>query len=622
MSKKIFIGSKIFGHDSAIFAILFDEQRVFGIATERLTRYKHDNLYPFDAINKLVDYFNIDAKKIDEVFFGSSFTSHKEQLFSRNYCDREILKRKFFGAKFIGDYVKSKNAYRNLSFFMQFRNLLLTSDGRRLLLMKFLNIINLKRKIKIETVIRPFLENIFPNSTVKINYYDHEYCHAISSYISSGFSTALLVTMDGYGDENCFSRAYIANESQIMKVAESKSPIRALRLPLSTGAYAGFECSIGGLYSYFTDLLGYVPNADEGKVEALAALGNPIKVVLDALNTATQLDQTTISISMDHRLLSQFFTAPQWQEICKNNNRADLAASIQKYAEDSVLEYVKLLVLKTGVQNLCLSGGVFANVIINMKIYEQITQNIYIVPAVADDGSAQGAAFSLLLDEKKSLKDFDWIARKAMPYFGTSYDKADIFDRLSRYPVSVDVIDLGDDWPIAIAQRVVDGEIGALFHGRMEWGPRALGNRSIIADARNVNSKKLLNESIKKREPFQPFCPSILSEEKDRLFDDAYLNKHMTSAFRMKAEFWDKLPGAIHVDGTARVQFVSHNDNPRYFELIRCVKDLTGFGVILNTSFNKHGRTIVETPEDALDDFLDTNLDYLLMEGLLILRKR
>jgi carbamoyltransferase len=261
-------------------------------------------------------------------------------------------------------------------------------------------------------------------------------------------------------------------------------------------------------------------------------------------------------------------------------------------------------------------------VIINLKIYEQITKSVYVVPAVADDGSAQGAAFSILLDEKKSFNDFAWIARSAMPYYGTSYDKGDVFDRLSPYSASVEVIDLGEHWPTAIAQRVVDGEIGALFHGRMEWGPRALGNRSIIADARSVSSKRLLNESIKKRESFQPFCPSILSEEKDRLFDEAYLNKHMTSAFRLKEAFWDQLPGAIHVDGTARVQFVSPNDNPKYFELIKRVKDLTGFGVILNTSFNKHGRTIVETPEDALDDFIDTNLDFLLIEGLLVLKKK
>jgi carbamoyltransferase len=156
----------------------------------------------------------------------------------------------------------------------------------------------------------------------------------------------------------------------------------------------------------------------------------------------------------------------------------------------------------------------------------------------------------------------------------------------------------------------------------MEWGPRALGNRSIIADPRPKDFREKINKEIKRRPAFQPFCPSILAEEAPRLFESYYLNKHMTCAFRMKKEFWDKLPSAIHIDGTARAQFVSREDNEKYYRLLKKVKDLTGFGIIINTSFNKHGRTIVETPHDAIIDFLDTDMDYVVIEGLLITRKK
>jgi carbamoyltransferase len=155
----------------------------------------------------------------------------------------------------------------------------------------------------------------------------------------------------------------------------------------------------------------------------------------------------------------------------------------------------------------------------------------------------------------------------------------------------------------------------------MEWGPRALGNRSIVADCRSEEITKKINGSIKNRPFFQPYCPSILEEERERLFEKSYPNKHMTCAFRMRQEHRNNIPASVHVDGTGRAQFVEEKDNPMYFRYLKELKKLTGYGVSINTSFNKHGRTIVETPKDAIQDFLDTNMDFVMIEGYLVTRK-
>jgi carbamoyltransferase len=218
------------------------------------------------------------------------------------------------------------------------------------------------------------------------------------------------------------------------------------------------------------------------------------------------------------------------------------------------------------------------------------------------------------IENDKSLKDS--FRFPTMPYFGSSYSKDEVKSTLDDANLSY--IDLKDEAYIKAAEYIVDGKIGALFHGRAEFGPRALGNRSIIADVRNRDIQKIINKDIKNRPLFQPFCPSMIIDERKRLFEKSYDNKHMTIAFKLKEEFKEEIPGSVHVDLTARVQFVSPEDNPNYYKMIKKVKELTGFGVIINTSFNKHGRTMVLTPEDAIVDFKDTNLDFMVIEGFLV----
>jgi carbamoyltransferase len=336
---------------------------------------------------------------------------------------------------------------------------------------------------------------------------------------------------------------------------------------------------------------------------------------LDELTGLVSIDGN-LAMTVDIRPFVRIFSPERFEKLMREYSKEDISATVQAFLEHIMLTYVPKLIEKSGIKNIAIAGGVAANVIDNLSIYEHLTPNLHITPAMGDDGSAQGAAFAYLLEEHA---DIEWIRQMEMPYYSTSYTKEEVRAVLEDSD-GISFEDLGDAWPERAAKELAAGKIGAIFHGKMEWGPRALGHRSIIADPRRKDFRDIINRTVKRRPAFQPFCPSILAGEKDRLFESAYLNKHMTCAFRLKKEFWEQLPSAIHIDGTARAQFVEEKDDGAYYRLLKKVKELTGFGVVINTSFNKHGRTIVESPQDALRDFLDTDMDYLIIEGFLVKR--
>ena len=237
---------------------------------------------------------------------------------------------------------------------------------------------------------------------------------------------------------------------------------------------------------------------------------------------------------------------------------------------------------------------------------------------MGDDGAALGA---LILGLKKEGSNLDWIRDLEMPFFGPEFQNQEIELALkeSNFPISYE--EIGEDYFLRLALDLSNGLICAHFQGPMEFGPRALGNRSILANPLSDSVKDDLNLKFKKREWFQPFCPSILIQERDRLFVSSYNNKHMTCAFTLKAEFVNSLPGITHVDGTARAQFVSEMTNLKLFKVLQEFKELTGFGVLLNTSFNIHGKTIVLTPRDALDDFMSCSIDVLYIGNFRVERR-
>ena len=209
-----------------------------------------------------------------------------------------------------------------------------------------------------------------------------------------------------------------------------------------------------------------------------------------------------------------------------------------------------------------------------------------------------------------------------MPYWGPHFSNDEIKKSFKKFEDKIVISDETNHlWQKNFAKLITNGKIGGLFQGRMEFGPRALGNRSIIGDARSLKTKERINSVVKGRPNFQPFCPSILEEDREKLFEKSYKNKHMTCAFKMKKEFTTILPSAVHIDNTARPQFVEEKDNVNYYKILREIKKITGYGVVVNTSFNKHGRTMVTKPEDALNDFLNSKLDFICFQGIFVFKK-
>ena len=612
----LYIGSNFSGHDSAIFAVFPEEKDVFAIATERITRFKHDKLYAIPSIEKLIGYKKINCAVVKKIYFANSFLFRENESHSANRYKLAIAERKHFKARFTGNLEHAQKEFRAMPLWRKVFSLTKTFPGWYILFSKIKEKIWSKKMVTVDHVIKKYLEKKFPNAEIVVSYHHHQDSHALASYFTSPFENALIVSFDAWGDRS-FSKVFIAKDGQLAEIGNS--PCDIIDLGITDGTFEALA-SPAGIYAYITYLLGFKPLSEEGKVEALAAYGNGNTPFYHELKNLVSLNKDKNSLYINEGLMKKVIHIERMRrEILTKYSREDIAASVQNFLTDTAIMYIDFLVKKTQAQALCLSGGAVANVIMNLAIFEKIIKKIHITPAMADDGTSFGAIIIAMMKNGFSYPDLSWLKGEKMPYYGSSYSKKEVMEMTRKY--NLEFTNLDKEWPEKAAELIAKGKIGAIFHGRMEWGPRALGNRSIIADPRRKDFRDKINKTIKRRPAFQPFCPSILAEEKERLFENIYLNKHMTTAFRMKKEFWDKLPSAIHIDGTARVQFVEEKENQNYWRLLKKVKELTGYGVVINTSFNKHGRTIVETPEDAIVDFLDTDMDYVVIEGIMITRK-
>ncbi|MCK9481417.1 MAG: hypothetical protein M0R38_06630 [Bacteroidia bacterium] len=616
---EIYLGINFDSHDTAVFALDSENKTPFAISMERLTRFKHDTLFPVLCLEKYIQYREIDVNKVKKVYCGNSKLGQKSQRYRLNHYEFEMFKREFLGEPYLKGYLNKLGEFNKQSRFR--REMSLFFKGK---LRQYNNFEKSGETQFQYHILKELLNKKFPQAEIELSYFDHEECHAVSSYVTSPFEdNVLLITMDGHGDHNHFSKAFLLKDGKYTLLSQSTSPDRFLYY---TGKYSTFweECSIGGMYTYFTKMLGFTPHADEGKVEALAAYGNHQNEVYKKIWKCFSVQKNANGyphILVNKEEAEMLFSLDEFKSMLIQFKKEDLCAAIQKFLEEIMLQYISGLIEVSKATKLCLSGGVFANVILNLRIFSELTSDIYIIPAMADDGSAEGACYMAYLASGKTMTDLNWMKSNIMPYWGTSYSKEQVETTLKKYVNEITFEVYSPEWPENAARLVSEGKIGALFHGRMEWGPRALGNRSIIADCRFKDVTEKINKSIKNRPLFQPFCPSILEEERERLFQSSYSNKHMTAAFYLKEEFRDKIPASAHIDGTARAQFVSEKENPMFYRYLKEMKNLTGFGVSINTSFNKHGRTIVETPEDAVRDFLDTNLDFMYVEGFLVKRK-
>ena len=601
------VGTKYCGHDSSLCLLDTEQKTIFAMGTERVTRIKHDvmdvspvlDAYPLGNVDVVCHSLSDFENRSGEGELRAQMTHNK---------DIEKALRLIINPT----YIKDLNVTRAEKNKLLFKSLLTNFPAVKAYYgAKFKRALTKNNKENNKKVFTNYIRknfnkrNLFPK---KIYFFDHHLCHAIPSYYLSPYNNekALALTIDGQGD-GFFSKLYVFDEKAKYKlIGYSKAT------PLGQGGQGGRYLSVGRIYEHFTQAMDLRVGSDEGKVEALAAFGKADQDLLAQLKDATQIDKNTLSINYDIAKITPFYDIDFLKQHRAKMGDKNFCAVVQTYLEDTIVDYLNFAYEKYPISNLCLSGGVAANIIMSLNIYERTNfKNIYVLPPMGDDGLAIGSAILTALEVGE---DVSWLKDYVMPYFGDEYTREQVKQALDGFD-NIIVEDLESSWPEEAAKSVVEGKICSLFHGKMEFGPRALGNRSIIGNPMMEDTRQRINSTVKRRPSYQPFCPSILEEERGRLFKDSFSHKHMAIAFRMKEEHIKNLPCAVHVDGTARPQFVEEQDNPNYYRYLKELKNIMGYGVSLNTSFNLHGRTIVRTPEDAVVDFIDCNLDELFIEG-------
>ena len=435
-----------------------------------------------------------------------------------------------------------------------------------------------------------------------VHFVDHHLCHVAAAYHTSGFSDALVCSVDGGGDGKS-SSIYAARKGRLECLHETRA----------------FD-SLGNYYAYVTHMMGFRAMRHEGKVTGLAAHGNPryVDLLREFIDEAggTLVNRGGAVFSEAIRRLQRRLPA-DW-------NREDLAASIQRHFEDVTRRYVSHWARRTGLRDVALAGGVFANVRVNEEVWRlPETSRVFIHPGMTDAGLAVGAALAAcvpgVLDrpmaaDREPLKDV---------YLGPTIDEADIARTLVRHGLQPEA--LSAQMPEVIADLLVQGYVVARAAGRMEYGPRALGNRSILYQPSDPAVNDWLNKNLRRTE-FMPFAPAILHAERERCFGDMTGAEHpaefMTMTFHCTAWMRDAMAGVVHLDGTARPQLVRSDRNPTFHAILTAFQARTGLPGVINTSFNMHEEPIVCSADDAVRAFLEGNLDYLALGGALIRHPR
>jgi carbamoyltransferase len=451
----------------------------------------------------------------------------------------------------------------------------------------------------------------------------HHDAHAYSTYYSSGFEESMVFVFDGGGDftesmqesetiylvsNNNFTR--IDRRLQNMAVRHMKDPINHI-LPFMPKYVQNLEMSLARKYSQITHLLGF-GFGQEGKTMGLASYGNPI---IDFRN----LDYKTLNFSLTYKdiirelYIIQEKSGKEFQDFL-HSERENIAATVQSFIETAVISLISNYTNKYKVKKICLAGGLFLNCLTNHKIIEECgLDDVFILPASGDDGQALGSAYYAYTKIYGTNTKFEI----QLPYLGLSYDdeciKKEIISKGLHYKKY-------DDCELAkkIAQYIYDNKIIAFHRGRSEIGPRALCHRSILANPTNRDMKDILNNRVKHREPFRPFAPTVVDEEQYKYFDLKHSSEYMLLATTVKKEYRADLAAITHVDNTARIQSISKQKEPFLHTLLMEIKAKTGYAVVLNTSFNVAGEPIVESPLDALNTFLTTDIDVLVLENFVV----
>ena len=587
------LGISAFYHDSAA-CILKDGKIIAAAQEERFTRKKHDASYPKNAIKFVLNYANLNLSEVDNiVFFEKPFLKFERLL--ETYV--AFAPKGFVSfSKAMPLWIKEKLFQKNLLF-----NKLKEHDK------------NYKSD-----------ENIF--------FSDHHLSHAASAFFPSPFEEAVVLTADGVG------------EWATTTVAIGKSN----KLDIEKEIH--FPHSLGLLYSAFTYYTGFKVNSGEYKLMGLAPYGNPnyvnkIKELIDIKDDGTfRLNQKYFNYATGLTMTNDYFHNLFGQKPRDPNNERltqfhmDIASSIQKVTEEIMIKLAKAIRNEYGIKNLCLAGGVALNCVANGKILkEKIFDNIWIQPAAGDAGGSLGAALALWYIDQGNKRIINPDDDMAGSYLGSEF---------SQEQVEKELKSLGANYEVVNYENLIDQTSDYLskekaigwFQGRMEFGPRALGGRSILGDPRSDKMQKNLNLKVKYRESFRPFAPSVLKEDLSDWFDmnvsspymllvaDINLNKQIQMSDEQKKLFGiDKLnikrseiPAVTHVDYSARIQTVDKKNNKYYYDLISKFKEKTGCPIIVNTSFNVRGEPIVNTPTDAFKCFMGTELDYLVIGNCIL----
>lgn len=592
----LILGVSAFYHDSAA-ALLRDGEIVAAAQEERFTRIKHDSAFPENAVRYCLTEAGVTGADIDHVVF-----------YEKPFVKFERLLETYIAFAPKG--------------FESFRKAMPLWIGE---------------KIFQRDILMKALKDLDPGFAEgeKLLFSEHHFSHAASAFYPSPFERALVLTMDGVGEWTTTSVA-LGNGSNLQIVKEIH-----------------FPHSLGLLYSAMTYYTGFKVNSGEYKVMGLAPYGEPkyAKTMLDELidvkpdgSFRLNLDyfDYCTALKMTNDRFDELFGAPARKpEERLEQRHMDLAASVQAVTEEVVLRLTRALAAETGEKNLCLAGGVALNCVANGKVLRDGSfENIFIQPAAGDAGGALGAALAGYYHQKEQ-------PRRVTPgkdsmkgsYLGPRYEQKDIENRLTAAGAKFTVVD--DAGVIEeTAQALVAGQAVGWHQGRMEFGPRALGGRSILGDPRSPTMQKALNLKVKFRESFRPFAPSVLRERVSDWFeidcDSPYMllvaDVQKSHCREMSADEQalfgiDKLnvprsdiPAVTHVDYSARIQTVHADTNLRYHQLLTRFEQLTGCPVLINTSFNVRGEPIVSTPEDAFRCFMGSDIEFLAV-GNCILRK-
>jgi carbamoyltransferase len=587
------LGISCFFHDAAA-ALLKDGVLVAAAEEERFTRKKHDFEFPLRAIQYVLESEGITADDLDYVaFFEKPF--------------------------------------------VKFERILMTS----------LQMFPRATKVFREAMITWLLDKLWVSALIteqlgvpreKILFSRHHLSHAASAFFCSPFDRAAILTVDGVGEWATATMGWA-------KGNEIHLP-REIRFPHS----------IGLLYSTFTAFLGFEVNEGEYKVMGMAPYGRPqyvdkvhklLKIFPDGSfrldmdyftfhhSTHTPYSRKFLQLFGDPRPADDKFFTPEsgWpsyfgsppanydEEARRNQHYADIAASIQAVTEEVLLNMARAVRRETGESKLCIAGGVGLNSVANWKILRDVGfEEIYVHPAAGDSGGAVGAAlyaYHTLLGKPRTF-----VMEHA--FWGAQYSEAEVRSFLDAEGIAYERCDV-DQMLDRTVEALVDGQVVGWFQGRFEWGPRALGHRSILADPRRADMKDIVNTKIKFREPYRPFAPSVLNDHVHEYFDAPGVERQYPARFMLlvvdvKPSKRDIIPAVTHVDGTGRLQTVIREGNPHYYDLIRRFGDATGVPVVLNTSFNLRGEPIVNTPREAYSTFMRSGMDALVL-GNCIIRK-